>query len=108
EPATTSGTRVVRESDPEKRRSSNEHSSKDVVGTSNVDFSGEHGKKRKERAEVMEVADRWNAPQESVTNRADRQRIAGRGGTQRGDRPREIEADGSANTFRVRRGEEAA
>ncbi|CAL9039690.1 unnamed protein product [Musa banksii] len=64
EPTASSGARVSRDPEPEKRRSSHEHAGKELVVTSNGDASGEHGKKRKEKAEEVAVADRWNGGEE--------------------------------------------
>ncbi|RWW32364.1 hypothetical protein GW17_00002962 [Ensete ventricosum] len=64
EPTASSGARVSRDPELEKRRSSQEHGGKELVVTSNGDASGEHGKKRKERADEVAVADRWNGGEE--------------------------------------------
>ncbi|URE35358.1 hypothetical protein MUK42_17080 [Musa troglodytarum] len=64
EPTASSGDRVSRDPELEKRRSSHEHAGKELVVTSNGDVCGEHGKKRKERAEEVAVADRWNGGEE--------------------------------------------
>ncbi|KAG1367556.1 putative serine/arginine repetitive matrix protein 5-like [Cocos nucifera] len=60
EPAASSGVRVSRDLEMERRKSSHSSQGKDLIGSSNGDILGEHGRKRKEREEDVAVSDRWN------------------------------------------------
>ncbi|XP_008791421.1 uncharacterized protein LOC103708323 [Phoenix dactylifera] len=60
EPAASSGARVSRDLELERRKSSRSSQGKELIGSSNGDISGEHGRKRKEREEEVAVSDRWN------------------------------------------------
>ncbi|WOL01485.1 hypothetical protein Cni_G10201 [Canna indica] len=70
EPAGNSGARVSRDPESGKRKFSNENARKDLVGTSDGDVSGEHGKKRKDRVEEVVADERWNGGADNDLKRA--------------------------------------